>query len=145
MEQFLNLLWLAIALITTLIWRMGWLRERRSGHYAPLHEAARLGCALLLLFFTISMTDDLHAEMILIEGSDQRHSIVIPSPDQTFHGGISMWTAFVAILPARVALELHHAAHDLSPAVEICQSVTEKPLPPDRSPPASSMKFCLCG
>jgi hypothetical protein len=139
MEQFLNFFWLAITLVTTVTWRMGWLREQRGSHHPSLQEAVRLGCAFLLLFFTISMTDDLHAEMVLIEGGDQRHSVVLHCADQPSHAGTVAWGTCVAILPTRVVLEPKLTSSELSPVVEECRSTLEEPLPPDRSPPASSL------
>jgi hypothetical protein len=77
--------------------------------------------------------------MVLIEGGDQRRSIVLLCPDQPSHAGTAVWATCVAILPARVALKSSRPSHDLSPVVEICRSVIEEPLPPDRSPPACSL------
>ena len=72
MELFLNLFWVLVAVIAAATWhshaRRLVKRERRRGWIA-------LSCVLVLLFFVISMTDDLHAEVMLIEDSSfsRRH------------------------------------------------------------------------
>ncbi len=139
MEQFLNLFWLAIVLVTTLTWRTVSARQQRGNHYRSLQHAAALGSAFLLLFFPLSMTDDLHPEIMLVEAGDQRHLIVLACPDQPSHGGTVVWATCVAIVPAREALESLRPSYDLSPVVEVCRSVFEKDHPPDRSPPASRL------
>jgi hypothetical protein len=66
MELFLNLLWLMIALVALGMFHRsvgrdaGSAGQRRNGWVA-------LVCALVLLFFVISLTDDLHQEVVFIE------------------------------------------------------------------------------
>jgi hypothetical protein len=140
MEQFLNFFWLAITQVTTLTWVIVRVRKKPGSRCRPFQEAAGLGCAFLLLFFPISMTDDLHFEMVLIEGGDQRHSTVLACPDdQPSPGGTTGWATHVAILPGREALESRGRSHDLFSAVEPCPSIFVQPPPPDRSPPSSSL------
>ncbi len=139
MEQFLNLFWLAIVLVTTLTWRKVSERQQRGNHYCPLRHAAALGSAFLLLFFAISMTDDLHPEILLVEGGDQRHSIVLSCPDQHSPGGTAVWATCVAIVRARQGLESLRPSYNVFPVAELCRSVFEKDQLPDRSPPASSL------
>ena len=75
MELFLNLLWLLIAVSAFGIWQA----HLSGGGRAPGGQTRRswiaLACALVLLFFVISMTDDLHAEVMVIEdaSSSKRH------------------------------------------------------------------------
>ncbi len=69
MESFLNLLWLLLALLSFGLWRMkwsqaGWGRGRRRN---SLRGAIGLSCVLVLLFFAISLTDDLHEIPALAE------------------------------------------------------------------------------
>jgi len=65
MELFLNLLWLVVALLASATW----LRHRfaRLDKAGRRREAIALICALFLLFPVISLTDDLHAEVVLVE------------------------------------------------------------------------------
>ncbi len=102
MEQFLNLFWLAIVLVTTLTWRTVSARQQQGNHYRPLQHAAALGSAFLVLFFPLSMTDDLHPEIMLVEAGDQRHLIVLACPDQHSPGGTAVWATCVASNTIRI-------------------------------------------
>jgi len=64
MEIFLNLLWLALAVIALVVWRV---RNHDHGAAELRREGVALLFVLVLMFFVISMTDDLHAEIILTE------------------------------------------------------------------------------
>jgi hypothetical protein len=76
METLLNLLWVVIAATATIIWRTRWAQVPRRIQRKPLEEWTALACALVLLFFAVSLTDDLHAEIILAEDcfAGRRHS-----------------------------------------------------------------------
>lgn len=75
MELFLNLLWLLIAVSAFGVWHA----HPSGGGCAPGNERRRgwiaLACSLVLLFFVISMTDDLHSEVMLVEDAttSRRH------------------------------------------------------------------------
>jgi hypothetical protein len=139
MEQFLNLFWFAVVLVTTLMWCMVSVRQQRGSHHRPLQEAARLACTLLLLFFTISMTDDLNFEVVFIEGGDQRDSIVLTSHDQPSSGATAAWAPCIAILSDRQVLESCRLFHEITSVAVECRSIIEESLPPDRSPPTPSL------
>ena len=64
MESFLNLLWLLLALLSFALWRMKWSQGGRRGSF---RGAVGLSCVLVLLFFAISLTDDLHEVPALAE------------------------------------------------------------------------------
>jgi len=69
MELLLNLVWLAVALAGFGLWWTRWSRASRDGgtQWGPLRSAIGLSCVLVLLFFAISLTDDLHAVPALAE------------------------------------------------------------------------------
>ncbi len=137
-EQLTNLLWLAITLVTTLTWMI--ITRNQPSRHRLLQVATALGCAFMLLFPFISMTDDLHFELALYECGDQRHlTLVAGTDDHGFPGGTAVWAACLAILPARVALESHSPSSKVSPVIEACPSTIVEPLPPDRAPPSSSL------
>jgi hypothetical protein len=68
MEAFLNFLWVLIAAAALGFWRTRWQREQREARRDPLREWTAIGCALVLLFFAVSLSDDLHSEAILSDG-----------------------------------------------------------------------------
>jgi len=57
MELLLNVFWLLLALTSVGVWRLKW---SRGGRRESLRGAIGLCCVLVLLFFAISLTDDLH-------------------------------------------------------------------------------------
>jgi hypothetical protein len=71
MELALNLIWVCVALfgIALLVNNL----SRASGHPAGrpgnLQKIIAMSCALIILFFVISMTDDLHDQEIFVEES----------------------------------------------------------------------------
>jgi len=71
MELILNLGWLLLAVACYRFW---WPRRRRPGAGTPpcFRGLVALGCALVVLFPIISVTDDLHAEQAVMEDSSAR-------------------------------------------------------------------------
>ena len=67
MELALNILWLLIAVAGVILWRTSWTHQSRTRRHAPWREWTALACALVLLFFVVSLTDDLHAELVVLE------------------------------------------------------------------------------
>ena len=99
MELGLNLFWLGVAVVTFAVWRRQgprWRGRRRCR--SSLHGLITLGCALTVLFPSISLTDDLHAEQAPMEDSSSRSL-------KKWAGGESPSDlARLANSPARVAL-----------------------------------------
>jgi hypothetical protein len=58
------------------LWRTRWMREERRHRRGPLYEGIALGCALVLLFFAVSLSDDLRADVILFDecSAGRRHT-----------------------------------------------------------------------
>src|SRR6202451_4890413 len=69
MEIFLNLLWLAIAVGLLGLWRARWAAQLRERHYAGWRQWTAVICALIILFFMVSITDDLHSDLMVFEES----------------------------------------------------------------------------
>lgn len=69
MELTLNLVWIAVAVAGILAQVAVLSRATASsdGHASTRQKIVAMGCALVILFFVISMTDDLHGEAILFE------------------------------------------------------------------------------
>ena len=85
MEAILNILWVLIALAALSVWRVCWSRDRRDGRRNPVREWTAIACALILLFFAVSLTDDLHYDLALFDecAGVRRHLAVWTAP----HGG----------------------------------------------------------
>ncbi|MGB9070830.1 MAG: hypothetical protein WCC21_19865 [Candidatus Acidiferrales bacterium] len=69
MELLLNLLWLLIAIALLCVWRTQWRTQRRGRDRRHLQEWSAVSLALVLLFFAVSMSDDLHSEIVALEES----------------------------------------------------------------------------
>ena len=65
MELTLNLVWVGVAIIGVLVQIVLLARApQREGHWQKI---VAMACALVILFFVISMTDDLHDQALLLE------------------------------------------------------------------------------
>jgi hypothetical protein len=69
MELLLNLLWLLIAVALVCVWRTQWSHQRRGTDRRHLQEWSAVSLALVLLFFAVSMSDDMHSEIVALEES----------------------------------------------------------------------------
>lgn len=67
-ELLLNLLWLLIAAGVVTSWCVHW-AQRPQGRRPTFREWTALACSLVLLFFAVSLSDDLHEEVILSDVS----------------------------------------------------------------------------
>jgi hypothetical protein len=98
MESFLNCLWVLIAALILGLWRLRWTREHRDTSREPLREWTAIGCALVLLFFAVSLTDDLHSEAMLSDDcyAGRHHSSCVHS---SLNPGKSVRALSEAVLP----------------------------------------------
>lgn len=69
MELTLNLVWVCVAIAGILAQAVVLSRATASsdGHASTRQKIVAMGCALVILFFVISMTDDLHNQQVLVE------------------------------------------------------------------------------
>ena len=74
METLLNLIWLVLALAGLWVWRFHWLVSRPNPRARLYLEAVAIGCALALLFPVISLTDDLHPEIVAVDASSGKRN-----------------------------------------------------------------------
>ena len=76
METILNLVWVAVALASTVLWFLRWPLCKRKPTGRVRAEVIALGCAILLLFPVISLTDDLHPEILAVDAvSGKRNGV----------------------------------------------------------------------
>jgi hypothetical protein len=76
MELFLNILWSVIAVAGLCVWRVSWAGQTRQREHASWRQWTAFVCALVLLFFMVSLTDDLHSELVVFEecSAGRRHA-----------------------------------------------------------------------
>ncbi|PYT45772.1 MAG: hypothetical protein DMG47_07240 [Acidobacteria bacterium] len=76
MELALNLVWLFVAIVGIgLLWRSLSCPARPNRPASNWRKIVAMSCALIILFFVISMTDDLHDQEIMVE--DDRSSRIV--------------------------------------------------------------------
>lgn len=82
MESFLNFLWVVLALAALYLWRVRWAGQPRESSHAQWRQWTAFVCALILLFFTVSLTDDLHSELTVFEenAASRRHTTCAACP-----------------------------------------------------------------
>jgi len=131
MESLLNILWMLIALGALSVWRIHWSRDRRGGRQNVLREWTAIACALIFLFFAVSLTDDLHFDLAIFDecASARRHSAIwtvapLAAP------GAKMHAAGVGVLP--------HVSHFNSFAFISCVEAKDQ-LSPALTRPVSFM------
>jgi hypothetical protein len=142
-ESFLNYLWLSFAITGVVLWCVSWTRAFGTHHRPrdPFREAAAIVCALVILFFAVSLTDDLHSEIVFMEDSvaARRHaSSLNASPTRPYSAGLGAHS--LTGLAARSALvgEPRFVASLLS---DLYLAPALRPVPAlgDRAPPVASL------
>jgi hypothetical protein len=112
MELFLNILWLLVALGILGAWRVRWVRHGHDNRHHAVAEWTAIGSALVLLFFAISLSDDLHQDLVIFSESStsRRHFVIrVSAPDSSNNSGT------VAPLGVHLGLAvLPHAANRAS-------------------------------
>jgi hypothetical protein len=100
MELILNILWMLIAVGLIGIWRARWIHERRHSSGRSLQEWSAVSLALVLLFFAVSMTDDMHAEIVALEecSATRRDLVCLPGAHALPQSGTALHTSPWAIV-----------------------------------------------
>jgi len=84
METILNLVWLVVTLAALWMWRFRWAASRRNPRCNVRQETIAIVCALALLFPVISLTDDLHPDIVPADtvSSKRMHCILVANAVQ---------------------------------------------------------------
>ena len=139
MELLLNLVWLFVAALAIGAWCKRW----RGDGSKPQRQTSRgwiaLACALVLLFFVISLTDDLHAEVMVVEdaSASKRHSCSVVSHSIHAPSQSSASHHAVAVLPPSGFLLRKFFQEKVTPEAPRA-TVSALPFAPGRSPPSPS-------
>jgi hypothetical protein len=137
MELFLNLLWLALVVAALVVWRV---RNRDHGSAELRREGIALLFVLVLMFFVISMTDDLHQEIILSEdGSFVRRQTAWVAPPHHIPSASHIGRHPVAAL---CAMYLGNQSETSGPLRLIARRLPNMPARSPisgRSPPSSTL------
>jgi hypothetical protein len=139
MELFLNLLWLLIAAVLLCTWRTQWIHERRGGMRHRVREWSAVSVALVLLFFAVSMSDDMHAQIVALEerSSNKRDQIYMAGPHCLPESGTATHMLALAAPSAMPRIGLEAGPADPLPANRLFASHLPGDLHPSRAPPVS--------
>jgi hypothetical protein len=78
METFLNLVWLLLVIAALCVWQRLWVRQKSPSQRNTFQEWTAFACVMVLMFYVVSMTDDLHPEILLADGcSTGRRSMLV--------------------------------------------------------------------
>lgn len=137
MELVLNVLWALLALSILGVWRLRWVRQRQQSQRNSFAEWTALGCVLVLLFFAVSVTDDLHPEIVLLMDSagSRRHAIVRSPGYNSVHVRRVISASNSAILQGFAPLESLRLIGRIGPSVNASPSLLEYGQFDGRAPP----------
>jgi hypothetical protein len=140
MELFLNFLWVLIAVSGLGVWRVCW-APGRSGQREPLREWTAIVAALVLLFFAVSLTDDLHSDLVLFEESanGRRQGVALVSPHSLPHD-VKIVGGAVADAPPRLhGFVAFQCLGYVNSFEDISASLSETELLFERGPPSLAL------
>jgi hypothetical protein len=138
MELFLNIVWLLIAVAGLILWRTRWTQQGHVRRHAAWREWTSFVCSMVLLFFVVSLTDDLHAELMLIEecSSSRRHASCVACPHHSLPENLNTTHAW-AVFPSGPNLDLIAYAAPVWAGPVNPQSLWNFQSVPGRAPPVS--------
>lgn len=140
MELFLNFLWLLIAIFGLSVWRVCWV-PGRSGRREPLHEWTAAVAALVFLFFAVSLSDDLHSDLVLFEESTsgRRQAIVLASAHSAHPGVKEASASSLAVLPRVTWVHPSYPIGYVAAFQQSSLSLSRTKLSFGRAPPFASL------
>jgi hypothetical protein len=137
METVLNLTWLAITLAGVWLWRFRWVTSRGNQRGRIFPEAVAIVCLLTLLLPVISLTDDLHPEVMMVECASAKRNLsvlIARGPHASYTGATRQVHSAMALLMRPLA-QPGLMATNLEIDVRIPQVMSSVSIPLGRSPP----------
>jgi hypothetical protein len=141
MELFLNFLWVLIAVFGLSVWRVCWAPER-SGRRAPLQEWTAVAAALVFLFFAVSLSDDLHSDLVLEESASVRRQAIALASAHSAPEDVKQTSASRAagsvVLP-RAWFPTFHCVGSVNISAQAASVYLPSGRPSGRAPPTSAL------
>jgi hypothetical protein len=140
METFLNLVWLLLVVVGLCVWQRHWVRQRSALRRNPLQEWTAFACVMVLMFYVVSMTDDLHPEILLADGcsTGRRTALMRPPAHQPSAKRHCPSPSSVAILP-RADLDARlNSAGAIAPSEQVATLLYSVDRSIARAPPLAS-------
>jgi hypothetical protein len=139
MELLLNILWMLIAVGLLGTWRTRWVHQRRDSSRRSLQEWSAVSLALVLLFFAVSMTDDMHAEIVALEecSATRRDLVCLPGAHNLPQSGTALHTSSWAIVAPIPFFALSSSQQKLELTTQLSSSFFPSDRASSRAPPVS--------
>jgi|SRR5271156_485117 len=139
MEIFLNLLWVVIALALLGVWRVCWAVQLREREHACWRQWTAVACALIFLFFTVSLTDDLHSDLLIFEecSAGRRHATCLDCLHHSPQRHVA--AAIHAILAAPDSTGILFCLGPAAPGYQAFRTACAPRRNSDRAPPVISL------
>ena len=81
METLLNVVWVLLVVAAFCVWQRRWVRQKAGSPRNRFQEWTAFVCVMVMMFYVVSMTDDLHPESFLCDGSTSgRRSALVRPP-----------------------------------------------------------------
>jgi hypothetical protein len=141
MELFLNILWMLIAVGLLGAWRTRWVHQRHRAPRHSLQEWSALSIALVLLFFAVSMTDDMHSEIVALEecSTSKRELICSPGAHALPQSGTELHTPSWAIAPSVPFFGSSSSIRKFDLVAQVRSSILLSNHSSSRAPPLASV------
>jgi hypothetical protein len=139
MELFLNIVWMLVAAGLLVAWRTRWIHERRGSSRRSLQEWSAISLALVVLFFAVSMTDDMHSEIVALEecSASKRDFVHALGAHAAPDSGAALHASSWAIVPPVPFVGLSSSLQKAEPAVQLRSSSPRSSQASGRAPPVS--------
>lgn len=139
METILNLLWLIVALLIIGFWRLRWSASKRKSRTLFISELIAVTCIIALLFPAISLTDDLHPEIVAMDAASGKRSsyLVLAGATHTRTAAERFDVHFATgLLPPLPVTPIGLIALQMVLPAETCYSALPPTVCSGRSPPS---------
>ena len=140
METILNLVWLGVTLAALWMWRFRWAASRQDSHRNVRQETIAIVCLLALLFPVISLTDDLHPDIVPADtvSSKRMHCLLVA---HAVHGGSAKshsGTQSSFALLSKFPSEVYLVSAAVLQSIQVSSSIAFSFSGSGRSPPSLS-------
>jgi hypothetical protein len=139
MELLLNILGMLIVMGLLGTWRTRWIHQRRRSSRHSLQEWSALSVAVVLLFFAVSMTDDMHSEIMALEecSASKRDFVCSAAAHALPQSGTALHTSSWAIVPPVSLFGPSSPIQKLERAAQLHLSALSSNHASSRAPPVS--------
>jgi hypothetical protein len=137
MELLLNILGMLIVMGLLGTWRTRWVHQRRRSSRRSLQEWSALSVALVLLFFAVSMTDDMHSGIAALEecSASKRDLTCSPAAHALPQSGMALHSSCWAVVPPVPVFGPSSPHQKLEPTAQLRSSVLSSNRASGRAPP----------